>query len=189
MLGCERRRTLVVDSGTGTTAVGVALGVAALGLPWHVVGVMLAGDKDDYVGYQRTMLAAVRDTPPASAEAARAARVAQQQELPLSWVPRVAPRRFGKVLPGEPGACRDVARATGVLLDPIYTLAGWEVRVCAQTSRATVYMTERRLVNISGAGFLQSLLLCNTLSRPHDERRTALGGGAGGHGAGDAASG
>jgi 1-aminocyclopropane-1-carboxylate deaminase/D-cysteine desulfhydrase-like pyridoxal-dependent ACC family enzyme len=55
--------------------------------------------------------------------------VAQQEEqLPLSWVPRVVPRRFGKVLPGEACACRYVARATGVLLDPIYTLAGWEVR-------------------------------------------------------------
>ena len=129
VLGCERRRTLVVDSGTGTTAVGVALGVAALALPWHVMGVMLAGQNDDYVGYQRTLLAAVRDAPPASAEAARAASVAQQEEqLPLSWVPRVVPRRFGKVLPGEACACRYVARATGVLLDPIYTLAGWEVR-------------------------------------------------------------
>jgi D-cysteine desulfhydrase len=129
VLGSERRRTLVVDSGTGTTAVGIALGVAALGLPWHVVGVMLAGENDDYVGYQRALLAAVRDSPPASAEAVRAATVAQQLQLPLSWVPRVTPRRFGKVLPGELRACRDVARATGVLLDPIYTLAGWQVRL------------------------------------------------------------
>jgi hypothetical protein len=36
VLGREHTRTLVVDSGTGTTAVGVALGVAALQLPWQV---------------------------------------------------------------------------------------------------------------------------------------------------------
>ena len=37
------RYTLVIDSGTGTSAVGAALGVKLLGLPWRVVGVMLAG--------------------------------------------------------------------------------------------------------------------------------------------------
>ncbi len=37
---------IVVDSGTGTTAVGLALGVALLALPWTVVGVMLAGDRE-----------------------------------------------------------------------------------------------------------------------------------------------
>ena len=29
-------------------------------------------------------------------------------ELPIKWVPRIQPRRFGKVLPGEIGACRQV---------------------------------------------------------------------------------
>ena len=35
---------LVIDSGTGTSAVGAAVGVQLLGLPWVVWGVMLAGD-------------------------------------------------------------------------------------------------------------------------------------------------
>lgn len=35
-------------------------------------------------------------------------------------------RRFGNVLPGEVRACQSVAQQTGILLDPIYTLAGWE---------------------------------------------------------------
>eukprot|EP00898_Chlorokybus_atmophyticus_P002868 jgi/Chlat1/3582/Chrsp234S03600 len=46
--------------------------------------------------------------------------------LPLTWVDRLHPRRFGKVLGGEIERCREVARATGMLLDPIYTLAGYE---------------------------------------------------------------
>lgn len=35
--------------------------------------------------------------------------------------------RFGKVFEGEIVECQRIARQTGILLDPIYTLAGWEV--------------------------------------------------------------
>lgn len=43
--------------------------------------------------------------------------------------------RFGRILPGEVEKCQQVARATGVLLDPIYTLAGWEAahELCKST--------------------------------------------------------
>uniref|UniRef100_A0A453FAM8 Tryptophan synthase beta chain-like PALP domain-containing protein n=1 Tax=Aegilops tauschii subsp. strangulata TaxID=200361 RepID=A0A453FAM8_AEGTS len=37
--------------------------------------------------------------------------------------------RFGKVLGGEIASCRQVARQTGILLDPVYTLAAWEQAV------------------------------------------------------------
>ena len=40
-----RQYHLVVDSGTGTSAVGAALGVQLMGLPWVIHGVMLAGDE------------------------------------------------------------------------------------------------------------------------------------------------
>jgi 1-aminocyclopropane-1-carboxylate deaminase/D-cysteine desulfhydrase-like pyridoxal-dependent ACC family enzyme len=51
-------RTLVVDSGTGATAVGLALGAALAGAPWTVHGVMLAGPREYYDAQQRALAAA-----------------------------------------------------------------------------------------------------------------------------------
>eukprot|EP00899_Mesostigma_viride_P021277 jgi/Mesvir1/29150/Mv25113-RA.1 len=182
----ELRYRVVIDSGTGTTAVGFALGVHLFRLPWTVVGVMLAGTEEYYLRQQRELVAewrrcyaSDRMTDPLEAErsdgdASRAhaanaitthsdepyipgthdhfhiddagakhmdrhavagnasssggeACRGGEDALPLEWVPRRRPRRFGKVLPGEVAACARVAQATGVLLDPIYTLAGFEV--------------------------------------------------------------
>ncbi|GIL81921.1 hypothetical protein Vretifemale_10682, partial [Volvox reticuliferus] len=174
----------VVDSGTGTTAIGLALGIALLGLPWTVHGVMLAGDLSYYSSQQEQFIrgflgwygeelfgsskssvhhpagrtAAGDDLPAASAaggvapldvaEAATAAPVntvaaaaeaqmpmppsldcglANGALLPLRWLSRPSPRRFGKVLPGEIASCKLVAQLYGVGLDPIYSLAAWEV--------------------------------------------------------------
>ena len=51
----------------------------------------------------------------------------QPGSLPLLWRERVRPRRFGTMLAGDAEACRSAARATGILLDPVYSLAAWEV--------------------------------------------------------------
>lgn len=50
--------------------------------------------------------------------------------------------RFGKVLNGEIALCRQIAQQTGILLDPMYTLAGWEqaVDLCVGDSRTKVVM-------------------------------------------------
>lgn len=50
--------------------------------------------------------------------------------------------RFGKVLDGEIALCRQVAQQTGILLDPMYTLAAWEqaVDLCCGDSEAKVLM-------------------------------------------------
>lgn len=35
--------------------------------------------------------------------------------------------RFGKFFEEEIGACKNVAQGCGILVDPVYTLAAWEV--------------------------------------------------------------
>lgn len=35
--------------------------------------------------------------------------------------------RFGKVLQGEMETCQQIAQQTGILVDPVYTLAAWEM--------------------------------------------------------------
>ncbi|XP_025815558.1 putative D-cysteine desulfhydrase 2, mitochondrial isoform X3 [Panicum hallii] len=96
LFGQDEKVHIVVDSGTGTTAVGLALGAVCLGLQWRVTAVMLADTLE----------------------------------------------RFGKVLDGEIAMCRQVAQQTGVLLDPMYTLAAWEqaVDLCRRDSEAKVVM-------------------------------------------------
>lgn len=47
----------------------------------------------------------------------------------LQWVERTQPRKFGKVLEGEIEVCRQIAQQTGMLVDPVYTLAAWEQAV------------------------------------------------------------
>jgi 1-aminocyclopropane-1-carboxylate deaminase/D-cysteine desulfhydrase-like pyridoxal-dependent ACC family enzyme len=140
----------VIDSGTGTTATGVALGVALLGLPWRVVGVRLAGPEDQYRAQQERLvgeflqeyggrlgeeasgrLQRLARGPRGGAAAAGAAAgppgAQGLAQLPLVWCQRARPRRFGKVMPNELRECQEVAKGHGILLDPIYTLAAWEV--------------------------------------------------------------
>lgn len=44
--------------------------------------------------------------------------------------------RFGKLLAGEVKECQRIAQQTGVLVDPVYTLAAWEL--ATQLSRTEV---------------------------------------------------
>ncbi|PRW39108.1 D-cysteine desulfhydrase mitochondrial [Chlorella sorokiniana] len=130
---------LVVDSGTGATATGLALGATLLGLPWQVTGVMLADTQAYYEQQQRQLVAdfcqdyrgALRPSSSAAGAAAAAAEweaeVQSNVAARLTWVPRLTPRKFGKVLPGEVARCQAVAQRHGILLDPIWNLAAWEV--------------------------------------------------------------
>lgn len=110
--------TIVVDSGTGTSAIGLALGANLLKLPFRVVGVMLAGKQAYYDAQTDKLLAEFGHT---------YGLLVNSDRIPLTWIDRPQPRKFGDVLPGEIEQCSRIARKHGVLLDPVYSLAAWEV--------------------------------------------------------------
>lgn len=107
---------LVIDAGTGTTAAGLALGMAHLGLDWQVEAVCLMRDQVEV--YQRG----------AELLWSRAAELwgGPEREPVVRWCERQRKRRFGKVYAGELERCVSLARSTGVSVDPIYTLAAIE---------------------------------------------------------------
>ncbi|GAX76314.1 hypothetical protein CEUSTIGMA_g3760.t1 [Chlamydomonas eustigma] len=127
---------IVVDSGTGTSAVGLALGVRLMGLPWHIVGVMLAGN-EEYYASQSCRLSSLFDLELSSGafvqdvglEESAGGNISTDSSvgLPLTWVNRERTRKFGNLLPGDVEACKEIARKHGVLVDPIWTLSAWEV--------------------------------------------------------------
>ncbi|XP_024539891.1 D-cysteine desulfhydrase 2, mitochondrial isoform X1 [Selaginella moellendorffii] len=114
---------IVVDSGTGTSAIGLALGIALLGLhQWEIVGVMLSGSREYYERQTKNLVTGFL-------QQFRCDQSAEALSLNLVWEERKRVRRFGKIYGGEIGACKSIARQTGILLDPIYTLAAWEVAI------------------------------------------------------------
>ncbi|KAJ7552136.1 hypothetical protein O6H91_06G043300 [Diphasiastrum complanatum] len=133
--GCDQKVQLVVDSGTGTTAIGLALAVVLMGLPWEVVGIMLADTLQGYERQKRLLLEHFYrqflsyDRPQVSNDG--------HFRLPLQWRLRNNTRKFGKVLDGDIETCQHVARETGILLDPIYTLASWEMamQLCSEMKK------------------------------------------------------
>ncbi|KAG2448972.1 hypothetical protein HYH02_005726 [Chlamydomonas schloesseri] len=164
---------IIVDSGTGTTAIGLAIAVAALGLPWTVVGVMLAGDEAYYRAQAEQLLgsflgrygaelyigagAEARAAAPGPAlngsggGAAGSAAEAASECLPLQWVARSVPRRFGKVFPQDLAACMQVARSYGIGLDPIYSLSAWEL-ACQEAEAAAAATASDAHVGPGGGG-------------------------------------
>ncbi|GFR39828.1 hypothetical protein Agub_g321, partial [Astrephomene gubernaculifera] len=46
---------------------------------------------------------------------------------------RCVPRKFGRVLEGDIAACKQIAQSYGIGLDPIYSLAAWEM-ACRQAT-------------------------------------------------------
>nr|GEU71542.1 D-cysteine desulfhydrase 2, mitochondrial isoform X1 [Tanacetum cinerariifolium] len=117
ILGKEQPLKIIVDAGTGTTAVGLAIGTLCFGLPWEVTALMLADTSEGYKKQEERLIS----------------ELCQCFDLPIThnrlvnWVDRQHPRKFGNVLKGEIEACQQIAQETGVLVDPIYTLAAWEL--------------------------------------------------------------
>jgi 1-aminocyclopropane-1-carboxylate deaminase/D-cysteine desulfhydrase-like pyridoxal-dependent ACC family enzyme len=118
---------LVIDCGTGTTAVGLALGAALLGLPWQVIGVMLAGPHEYYSQQASRLVQQFCEMVELGSEEESA--MSTEVSARLRWIERVAPRKFGSILPNEMHTCREIASKWGVIVDPIWTLAAWEAAI------------------------------------------------------------
>ncbi|KAI3516158.1 hypothetical protein L1887_15069 [Cichorium endivia] len=117
VFGKNQRMKIVVDAGTGTTAVGLGIGALCLGLPWEVTAVMLADTIEGYKKQEEHLIS----------ELCRCFGLPIMHKGLVHWVQRQYPRKFGNVLKGEIEACQKIAKETGVLVDPIYTLAAWEL--------------------------------------------------------------
>ena len=112
---------LVIDAGTGSSALAVALGVASTQLPWEVIGVCLLPNRR---GTYET------DTAQLAEQWRSMNNRGTRHEEHLTWIERARPRRFGKAYEQDIQDCREIAARTGILLDPLYTLAAW--RACQE---------------------------------------------------------
>ncbi|XP_042500614.1 D-cysteine desulfhydrase 2, mitochondrial-like isoform X5 [Macadamia integrifolia] len=133
LFGKEQPIKLVVDAGTGTTAIGLAIGARCLGLPWEVTAVMLA---DSVEGYKKQEERLISDFKMYCVLHPSDHAFDGLDGGIVHWVERIHRRKFGNVLEGEVEACQQIAKQTGVLVDPIYTLAAWEhaTFLCQKTS-------------------------------------------------------
>ncbi|KAJ8615578.1 hypothetical protein MRB53_034950 [Persea americana] len=123
LFGKERPINVVVDAGTGTTAVGLGIGALLLGLPWEITAVMLADNIEGYKKQEEHLKFDFKKL--FGLEHFDKALNGAGGDL-VDWVERLHPRKFGNVLKGEVEVCQQIARQTGILVDPVYTLAAWE---------------------------------------------------------------
>ncbi|CAM8947606.1 unnamed protein product [Rhodiola kirilowii] len=124
LFGTKKPMKLVVDAGTGTTALGLALRAICLGLPWEVTAIMLADSMD---GYRKKEKELILDFKRQFGFPATDSVLDKIDGGIVQWVERGYPRKFGNVLEGEVEACQQVAQQTGISVDPVYTLAAWEL--------------------------------------------------------------
>uniref|UniRef100_A0A803PH46 D-cysteine desulfhydrase n=1 Tax=Cannabis sativa TaxID=3483 RepID=A0A803PH46_CANSA len=125
LFGKEKALKLVVDAGTGTTAVGLGIGTICLGLPWEITAVMLADTIEGYRQQEKHLISNFKRH--FDLESIGIGLDDILENGIVDWVERHNPRKFGNVLKGEIEACQDIAQTTGVLLDPMYTLSAWEM--------------------------------------------------------------
>ncbi|XP_031263883.1 D-cysteine desulfhydrase 2, mitochondrial [Pistacia vera] len=124
LLGKKRAVKFIVDAGTGTTAVGLGLGAIFLGLPWEVTAVMLADTIDGYRQHEERLISEFQKIFGFLLDDNTLNKV---DGGIVHWAERCQPRKFGNVLEGEVEACKQIAQLTGISVDPVYTLAAWEM--------------------------------------------------------------
>ncbi|KAG6426755.1 hypothetical protein SASPL_110988 [Salvia splendens] len=151
LFGKEQTMKIVVDAGTGTTAVGLALGALSLGLPWEVSAVMLADKIEGYKRKEQSLISEFLRGYTSSPHQVLAPSEGGNGGI-VQWVDRRAPRKFGNILKGEVEECRRIAQETGVLVDPIYTLAAWDL--ATQLSQAELGVQDAKIVMLHTGGTL-----------------------------------
>lgn len=133
---------LVLDVATAATASSIAIGIAAMGLPWEVYGVVLTPNWLEEAEATKTRL---------TSEFERAwgkLRKAPQ----IVWAERTPPRRFGKLMPEELRRSRTIAKSTGYITDPLFTLAALDAALASnrRTRRRTVLIHTGGLLGMEG---------------------------------------
>ncbi len=104
--------TLVYAAGSGGTGAGLILGVKLLGLPWRVVGVNVCDDRDYFVRVIGEIVEQAIERFHLDVRFDRS-----EIEIRDGYVGR----GYAKSRPEELALLRDVARAEGIVLDPVYT--------------------------------------------------------------------
>ncbi|XP_075101119.1 D-cysteine desulfhydrase 2, mitochondrial isoform X2 [Nicotiana tabacum] len=138
LFGKDQPLKIIIDAGTGTTAVGLGIGAVCLGLPWEVTAVMLADTIDGYQKKEESLISEFRRC--FTLHHGEQALSGWEPGL-VQWVERSFPRKFGNILKGEVEICQKIAQETGILVDPVYTLAAWELATqLGQEENAKVVM-------------------------------------------------
>ncbi|XP_047255180.1 D-cysteine desulfhydrase 2, mitochondrial isoform X5 [Capsicum annuum] len=124
LFGKDQQLKIIIDAGTGTTAIGFGIGAVCLGLPWEVTAVILADTIDGYQKKEETLISEFRRC--FTLQCSEQTLTGSEPGL-VHWVERRSPRKFGNILKGEVEICQKIAQETGILIDPVYTLAAWEL--------------------------------------------------------------
>jgi D-cysteine desulfhydrase len=104
--------TLVYAAGSGGTGAGLILGIKLLGLPWRAVGINVCDDKAYFVE-------AIGDIVEAAMKKWLLPVTFERSEIEI--VDGYVGVGYAKSRPEELQTIRDVARAEGLILDPVYT--------------------------------------------------------------------
>jgi len=108
----DKPLTIVYAAGSGGTGAGILLGIKLLGLPWRAVGVNVCDDKEYFV-------AAIGEI--VEQAIARWKLPIQFDRSEIEILDGYVGVGYAKSRPEELTTLRDVARAEGLILDPVYS--------------------------------------------------------------------
>lgn len=108
----DKPLTIVYAAGSGGTGAGIIIGIKLLGLPWRAVGVNVCDDREYFV-------AAIGEI--VEQAIARWLLPIQFDRGEIDILDGYVGAGYAKSRPEELATLRDVARAEGLILDPVYT--------------------------------------------------------------------